>query len=472
MPRGCRGTRANAVGVAPRWLSRTGVLASILVSTVQRVLLVGPDDAARRSLHLMLDRGGKQVVAVTELEAAQRYLETADCDAVIAPGELAPQLAGGRSPPVIAIVSSRDPAVALALLDGGVHDVVSEPIDELAIVLALRRAGTRVRTATVSPANGTRADKREIIGAGEGMQELREVIARVAGHRTTVLIAGESGTGKELVARAIHDASPRSSHRFIAINCAAIPATLLEAELFGHTKGAFTDAVRDRVGLFEEAHGGTLFLDEVGEIPLPLQAKLLRALQEGEIRRVGDTDAISIDVRVIAATLRDLAAEVTAGRFREDLYYRLNVVPVTIPPLRERPEDIPLLARFFAARHGAHHQRASIQLSDDAIEALSHQPWPGNVRELENIIERAIVLADGPTIDLAFLETVMNVRAAPPATDTGQLELSIKKGTRDLEEGLIKRALVVTQGNRTNAAKLLEISHRALLYKMKEYGIT
>jgi two-component system response regulator AtoC len=448
------------------------VLASILVSTVQRVLLVGPDDAARRSLHVMLDRRGKQVAAMTELEAAQRYLETTDCDVVIAPSDLARELAGGRVP-VIAIVTSRDPAVAIALLDAGVHDVIPEPVDELAVVLALRRAGTRVRTAVASSMNGTpRREKREIIGAGEGMQELRDVIARVAGHRTTVLISGESGTGKELVAQAIHDASPRSSKKFIAINCAAIPATLLEAELFGHTKGAFTDAVRDRVGLFEEAHGGTLFLDEVGEIPLPLQAKLLRALQEGEIRRVGDTDSIAIDVRVIAATLRDLAAEVTAGRFREDLYYRLNVVPVTIPPLRERPEDIPLLARFFAARHSARHQRSAIELSDDAIEALSHQPWPGNVRELENMIERAIVLADGPSIDLAFLGTVMNVRAAPPPTDTEQRELSIKKGTRDLEEGLIKRALVVTSGNRTNAAKLLEISHRALLYKMKEYGIT
>jgi two-component system response regulator AtoC len=301
------------------------------------------------------------------------------------------------------------------------------------------------------------------------MQKLKALIRMVAPTRTTVLVLGESGTGKELVARALHDASPRRDRKFVAINCAAVPATLLESELFGHTRGAFTDAVRDKAGLFEEADGGTLFLDEVGELSPPLQAKLLRALQESEIRRVGDTFPIKIDVRLIAATLRDLAVDVADGRFREDLFYRLNVVPIQVPPLRERAEDIPQLARFFATRHAARHQR-DVALSEDAIEALAHQPWPGNVRELENVIERALVLADGPEIAVDFLGTVMRVQPPPSQADDG--ELSIKKATRSLEQELIRRALGVTQGNRTNAAKLLEISHRALLYKMKEYGIS
>jgi two-component system response regulator AtoC len=286
-----------------------------------------------------------------------------------------------------------------------------------------------------------------------------------------VLILGESGTGKELVARAIHDHSPRRGRRFVAINCAAIPANLLESELFGHVKGAFTDASRDKQGLFEDADGGTLFLDEIGELPQPLQSKLLRALQEGEIRRLGDNEPITVDVRLIAATLRDLAEDVAAGKFREDLYYRLDVLQVRIPPLRERAEDIPQLARFFLARHAERHNLAAIELPDDVLSALAAQPWAGNVRELENVIERALVLAEG-TIDLDFLSTVMTVQEPAGSGGVNGEELSIKKATRELEQELIRRALSTTQGNRTNAAKLLEISHRALLYKMKEYGIS
>jgi two-component system response regulator AtoC len=440
---------------------------------LQHLLLLGPDDAARRALHVMLDRLGKQVAAVVELDGARTYLGTGgECDAVIATGELAAQLvAAGATLPVIAVVRPRDLALSMALLEAGVDDVVTDPVDELALALALRHVATLPqRTAVVAPP--------ALVGGGEVMLKLRETIERVAGTRSTVLVLGESGTGKELVARAIHDASPRRGRRFVAINCAAIPGALLESELFGHCRGAFTDAVRDKRGLFEDADGGTLFLDEIGELPLALQAKLLRALQDGEIRRVGDPQSITVDVRLIAATLRDLADDVQGGRFREDLYYRLNVLPVVIPPLRERAEDIPQLARFFAQRHAARHQLGEVELSDIAIEALARQPWPGNVRELENVIERAVVLADRPSpgrdtrlIDLAYLTSVMHVRTpSPAAADTDAL--SIKKATREIEQDLIRRALGVTQGNRTNAAKLLEISHRALLYKMKEYGIT
>ena len=448
--------------------------------TVQRVLVLGPDDEARRALHLLVATRGFAVVAASDIDTAQKHLAATACDVVLAVPELAPAMCAlAGAPAVIAVVRTRDLALAMSLLEAGAHDVITEPIDDLAVTLALRHVVPRPRAAPGGEngvnGNGHAANGKgflpapEIVGDGGVMQKLKQTIRVVAPTRTTVLIHGESGTGKELVARAVHDASPRRTKRFVAINCAAIPATLLESELFGHVRGAFTDAVRDKPGLFEDADGGTLFLDEVGELPIPLQAKLLRALQESEIRRVGDAAAIKVDVRLIAATLKDLAAEVAAGRFREDLYYRLNVLPVMVPALRERTEDIPQLVQFFAERHAARHGR-KVEVTDEAIDALARQPWPGNVRELENVIERALVLADGPAIDLEFLASVMHVR--PGASQADDQELSIKKATRSLEQELIRRALGVTQGNRTNAAKLLEISHRALLYKMKEYGIS
>ena len=449
-----------------------------LADVLHHVLLLGPDDDVRRALRAVLDRAGKQVAAVAELAGARGHLETERCDVVICDGELAaPLLDSTAVPPVIAVVRSRDPARALALLAAGADDVVAEPLDDLALVLALGRVAQRPRRAAVAPP--------ALVGDGEAMQRLRQLIERVAQARSTVLIQGESGTGKELVARAIHDASPRAGRRFVAINCAAIPEGLLESELFGHRRGAFTDASRDKPGLFEEADGGTLFLDEIGELPLVLQAKLLRALQDGQIRRLGATEPTAVDVRLVAATLRDLAEAVRDGRFREDLYYRLNVVPLAIPALRERAEDIPQLARFFAQRHAQRHRLGEVELSDAAAAALSRMPWPGNVRELENTLERAVVLAEGPVpaaggpriIDVAALGTdpddaagdVGDVDAAGPAEAAG---LSIKKASRELEQDLIRRALDATQGNRTNAAKLLEISQRALLYKMKDYGIS
>jgi two-component system response regulator AtoC len=452
------------------WCAVTSGLASG-IALVQRVLLLGPDDASRRALHLMIDRAGKQVAAMADLDAARRYLAEHECDAVIAaPGPAAELAAERPGPPIIALVRSRELAPARALLDAGVDDVLAEPLDELAVELALRRSASQPRGAGTAGAPGGAAGALPLIGDGEAMQRLRAMIKQIGATRSTALILGESGTGKELVARAIHDASPRRGKRFVAVNCAAIPAPLLESELFGHVRGAFTDAVRDKAGLFEEASGGTLLLDEVGELPLALQAKLLRVLQEGELRRVGDSASIQVDVRLIAATLRDLTEDVAAGRFREDLYYRLNVLPIHIPPLRDRAEDIPQLARFFAQRHAARHGLGEVVLPDAVVEALAAQPWPGNVRELENVIERAVVLAEGPELDLAYLSTVMTVRA--PAPNGHGDELSIKKATRELEQELIRRALGATQGNRTNAAKLLEISLRALLYKMKEYGIS
>ena len=351
--------------------------------------------------------------------------------------------------------------------------MVREPVDETQLALALRRLESMPRERPVTGGAGNASGSGapvQLVGESPAMAAVRDTIARVAGHRTTVLILGESGTGKELVARAIHQASPRQERRFVAINCAALPPALLESELFGHRRGAFTDAIRDKVGLFEEADGGTLFLDEVGELPLALQAKLLRVLQESEIRRVGDNALISVDVRLIAATLRDLSADVAEGRFREDLYYRLAVVPLQVPPLRERRPDLAALAAHFLARHSARHRR-SVLLSPDALAVLERHAWPGNVRELENVIERALVLCDGPQLDASFIESMLPLRSPAAASGEPPSDLSIKKATRTLEEELIRRALDATHGNRTVASRLLEISHRALLYKIKEYGI-
>ena len=401
------------------------------------MLIVGPDDGDRRALHLLLDQRGVAASAVATVAQAEGWLAEHRCDLVIV------DVAG-----VLAALAADDDALArIARL----APTAGAPA---------RRGGDEVTGVA------------RLAGTSAAIEALRATIRRVAQHRSTVLIGGESGTGKELVARAIHEESPRRDRRFVAINCAAIPATLLESELFGHRKGAFTDAVRDRAGLFEEADGGTLFLDEVGELPVPLQVKLLRAIQESEIRRIGDTEAIKVDVRLIAATLRDLHAEVAAGRFREDLFYRLNVLPVTVAPLRDRPGDVAPLVALFVERHRRRHRRAA-RFTDDALALLARLPWPGNVRELENTVERALVLSEDGTIDAAFLAEHIRAPATATVDDTvtATPELSIKKATRALEVELIRRALETTGGNRTNAARLLEISHRALLYKIKEYGL-
>ena len=304
------------------------------------------------------------------------------------------------------------------------------------------------------------------------MLDIFRTVAKIADFKTTVLVTGESGTGKELVARAIHSRSNRSASPFVAINCGAIPENLLESELFGHKRGAFTNATSDRRGLFEEADGGTLFLDEIGELPLNLQVKLLRVVQEEHIRRLGDTKDVKVDVRLVAATHRDLSADVKAGRFREDLFYRINVLLIHIPPLRSRRDDVNLLVDHFILRNNARLGTRSRGVSTEARKLLLEYGWPGNVRELENTIERAMVLAETDLIEVVDLPERIRDALDPVQVHLASGELSIKRTAAAIEQILIRRALQKTKGNRTRAADLLEISHRALLYKIKDYKIT
>lgn len=379
----------------------------------------------------------------------------------------------------VALSTLSQRALALKAVSKGVYDFIEEPFVPSACTLVIEKKRMRALSRPEEIEEERGANRKNsfssIIAQSHQMHEVFQVVQRLSNYSTTVLITGESGTGKELIARAIHNNSTRSKRPFIAINCGAIPENLLEAELFGYKKGSFTDAVRDKKGLLEEAEGGTVFLDEIGEMPLHLQVKLLRALQERQIQPIGEEHPVRIDVRIIAATLRDLEADIKVGRFREDLYYRLNVVSVHIPPLRARSDDIIPLASFFVRKHAKRLGIAVKKLSKAVEAQLLSCPWKGNVRELENCIERALVMSEDKEIELSALpDNVKNIQRH----ETHALQdlvagdnLSIKNMTKELEIALIKRALKRTRGNRTHAAKVLEISHRALLYKMKGYGI-
>ncbi|MBU0968705.1 MAG: sigma-54 dependent transcriptional regulator [Proteobacteria bacterium] len=305
------------------------------------------------------------------------------------------------------------------------------------------------------------------------MQAIFHTIKKIADFKTSILITGESGTGKELIAKAIHYNSIRRESPMIDVNCGGIPETLLESELFGHTKGAFTDAYRVKKGLFEEADGGTLFLDEMGDLPLSLQVKLLRALQEDEIRPLGDSKVVKVDVRIITATARTLGDMVNKGLFREDLFYRINVLTIEVPPLRERREDIPLLAEHFVQKYNIRLGLDIKEVHPDCLQRLINYDWPGNVRELENVMERSMVLAEKDVLTSEILPPELLRQSGSSARDDVFFwdEFSIKTNTKKLERQLIAKALAETKGNKTKASTLLEISLPALLYKIKEYNV-
>ncbi|NOK02014.1 MULTISPECIES: sigma-54 dependent transcriptional regulator [Myxococcus] len=461
-----------------------------------RTILVADDEPSiRHILTLVLTGHGYEVRAVADGEDALKELAARDYDVLLCDVRM-PKKDGlsvlrealVEHPAITAVVMSAygSQEQALQAVAAGAFDYVQKPFKPDEIVFVLRKAEERERLVRenrrLKRANLPSTPDGHILGESPALHALLRQVARLAPVDTTVLISGESGTGKELIARELHVRSPRAPMSFVAVNCGAIPSGLIESELFGHAKGAFTDARTAKRGLFAEADGGTLFLDEVGELPLAAQVKLLRVLQEGEIRPVGENRVEKVNVRVVAATLRDLSRLVGKGEFREDLYYRLNVVNLRVPPLRERREDVPLLARAFISRFNRELNREPpvAGLTAEAEALLQSYAWPGNVRELENAMERAVLLADEPLILPANLPE--RLWATPPPGSQGAMpqgeqvlqgdgDLSLKRAIRELEETYIRAALRKTKGNRTRAAELLDISHRALLYKIKEYGI-
>jgi two-component system response regulator AtoC len=451
---------------------------------MRRVLIADDEESIRHVLSELLNERGYEVRAVADGEEAVRELASRDYDALVTDVRM-PKMNGldlvraaqTASPETTIIVMSAYGSHDLAIeaMKAGAYDYLGKPFRPDEVLLVLRKAEERERLRRENLRLREEMSRRapQLLAEGPAMKEVLRLVQKVAPTPTTVLIAGESGTGKELAARALHDLSPRAERPFVAVNCGAIPEQLIESELFGHAKGAFTDARTAKRGLFEEADGGTLLLDEVGELPLAVQPALLRVLQEGEVRRVGDSRSTRVDVRLLAATNRDLAAQVQAGRFREDLYYRLNVVQLRLPPLRERHDEIAALAERLIARHAARIGIAPRRLSPRALELLQRYRWPGNVRELENALERALVLSEeeeiGPESLPESVQGALVPEPVPPQLDPD--DLSVKRAQRVLEADLIRRALERTDGNRTKAAELLELSPRALLYKIREYGL-
>ncbi|OJT27367.1 hypothetical protein BO221_05145 [Archangium sp. Cb G35] len=458
-----------------------------------RSILVADDEpSVRHVLTLVLSGMGYEVRAVADGEEALRELSARGYDVLLCDvrmpkrdglSVLRQALAEHPGLTVVVMSAYGSQEQALEAVGAGAYDYVRKPFKPEEIVFVLRKAEERERLLRENrrlQASGGVAPGEGILGESESMRVVMRQVERLAPVGTTVLITGESGTGKELIARALHARSPRAAMPFVAVNCGAIPTGLIESELFGHARGAFTDARTARRGLFSEADGGTLFLDEVGELPPPAQVKLLRVLQEGELRPVGENRAEKVDVRVLAATLRDLGRLVERGEFREDLYYRLNVVNVRVPPLRERHSDILLLARAFLLRFNRELNREPPVrgFGPEAEALLASYAWPGNVRELENAMERAVLLAEGELIlpenlpeRLWATPPPASAPALTPTRPSSEANLSLKQAIRDLEESYIRAALRRTRGNRTRAAEVLEISHRALLYKIKEYGI-
>ena len=460
------------------------------------ILICDDERSICEMLDITLRREGYKVETVNSGEAANRKLDSALYDVVVTDIRM-PNINGievlrhahkvSPDSAVILITAVDDYEAAVeAVKAGGATDYIRKSpgmVDE--VKLAIRRALEKV---TLSRQNfafkrdaATRNSLDNIVGASPAMAKLKQTIRTVASTQSTILIYGESGTGKELVARAVHTCSPRAAEPFVSINCGAFPETLLESELFGYVKGAFTGANQNKCGLFEVADGGTIFLDEIGEMNLTMQVKLLRVLQERCVRPVGGSDEIAIDVRVIAATNRDLERQVTENTFREDLYYRLSVIPVTVPPLRERREDLPLLVNHFLRKYAPAAKKSIARVKPDSLSALANYDWPGNVRQLENTIERAVALETGE--DLHVELPVERARARAAAAGVGADGLSIAAGSvlpegmdmekyvAEIERSLLKSALQQSHGVQARAADVLKISYRSFRHLMKKYDL-
>jgi nitrogen regulation protein NR(I) len=455
---------------------------------VSRILVVDDEANLRKVLAAMLRKDGYEVAVAENGEMALAEFEKNGADIVIS-DLVMPKLGGMEilakvkatrpDVPVIIITAHGTVDSAVEAMKLGAFDYITKPFEhaEIRSVVAKAARTQEARQGHVPPEGRARMS---LIGNSPQMQELAKIIDKVADTPSTVLITGESGTGKELVATALHDGSSRRDKPLIKINCAAIPKDLMESELFGYERGAFTGAVTSKPGRFELADGGTLFLDEIGEVPVEMQVKLLRVLQESEFERVGGIKTCRVDVRVIAATNRDLEKEIEAGRFRKDLYYRLNVVPIHLAPLRERASDVPQLVSHFIEKHNKRLNKKIEGISDEALARLQAYPWPGNIRELENMMVRVLLCADGPRIELKDLPEPVRGGLQPPAPAAGDavpepgekpLKDFLKEKQAQIEKSFIVQALQKTDGNVTRAAKLLQISRKSLQMKMKEFGL-
>jgi two-component system response regulator PilR (NtrC family) len=453
-----------------------------------QLLIVDDEQSMREFLEIMLSQEGYRVLLAANGEEGLDVYKKERPDLILTdvkmPGmdglDLIKEVhAVDSGVPIIAITAYASASDAIRAVREGAYDYISKPfqIDELRVIVrnALEARKLREENIALRQSLESRQAFGEIVGKSSEMLEIFDLISKVAPSKAGVLIIGESGTGKELIAKAIHAKSNRSNKPFVTVNCSAIPETLLESELFGHVKGSFTGAVANKAGLVETANHGTLFLDEIGEVPLPVQAKLLRFLQERDFRRVGDNEDRKVDVRVIAATNRNLEEEMEKGNFREDLYYRLNVIRIRIPPLREREEDIPLLTDHFLKKFAAEQGKDIHKISSLALQILSNYTFPGNVRELENIIERCVTLEQSDQLTAENLPTRLTERTEPRPSGLA-LELSpegidLNKAMEDLERKLICRSLEMTGGNRSRAAKLLGVTLRSLRYRLVKLGL-
>ncbi len=467
-----------------------------------RLLVVDDEANLRRVLSALLGADGHRVTEAGTVSEAVAALAAADFDAVLTDQKLPDgeglQLVSAlrereSAPPVIVITAFATVELAVEAMRLGAFDFITKPFLPEAVRAAVRRAAERAElqreNARLRDEVQRLAAAGQLVGDSAPMRALRDLVARVAPSAATVLITGETGTGKELVARAVHALSARSRGPFVAINCGALAESLLESELFGHEKGAFTGASAPRAGVFEAAHGGTLLLDEIGDMPLAAQARLLRVLAEGQVVRLGSTTPRPVDVRVLAATHRDLPAAVREGRFREDLYYRLAVALVAVPPLRERRDDVPLLAQGFLARFGAASGRPNLRFGQEAIAALRAHDWPGNVRELENLSERAGLLAQGEVIDEAAVRAWMVPRplgGGAPAPDAAGADddsarerwlgalperIELRPLLDTLERELLMRALREANGVQAEAARRLGLTRSDVAYRLRKFGL-
>jgi two-component system response regulator AtoC len=451
----------------------------------QRVLVVDDEANTRRVLEIMLQKMGHETRAARNGQEALTLVQRESFDLVLTDLRM-PEMDGLAlldalrtqkvEAPVILLTAYGTVESAVQAMKLGAYDYILRPFDVEAVERIINRALTTERTRRENLFLREEVEKGwgEFVGRSAAMQHVYDLIHQVAQSNTNVLITGETGTGKELAARAIHRASPRKGALFVPINCAAIPDDILESELFGHTRGAFTGAAHDRAGKFEMAHSGTIFLDEITEMPLPMQAKLLRVLQEREIERLGSNRRVAVDIRVVVATNRNPQQAVQDGSLRADLFYRINVFTLEMPPVRARVEDIPLLVHHFLEHHRSKLGYEQLQISDQALQSLQQYDWPGNVRELENVLERAAVLSRGKPIDNMHLPQEMvvpNTRPSIAERPTLPESTSLPQAIEHLEREVIAKALSQTDGNKAKAARLLDISERALWYKVKKYGL-